>query len=106
MLRNGRFANEKFFAGWRFEPAAIKVSFRTISLNAARGARMPRVFVSRKSLVNGKGKVAVAGCRDRSRHVVGHVVDDSAPRGVFSLLSPWVEVEIRDLQSQEIVVVL
>ena len=46
--------------------------FRAISLNAARRARNTSGGIKRQGVVDGESKLAVVGCRDKSRRVGGH----------------------------------
>jgi hypothetical protein len=58
-----------------------------ISLNAPGRAAKTGAGIALKSFVDREGEIAVGACRDRSRLIVGHVVDNSARYSILDLLS-------------------
>jgi len=76
--RRGRdqiFLNER-----GFDAATLQMTFGAIALNAARRAGKASAGAALDSLLDGESEIAVGACRDRSRHVVGHCIDDTAGR--------------------------
>jgi hypothetical protein len=84
--RDRRRGDQIFFAEGSFLPKAIEMTLRTISLDAANGARMPGVFVAKGGLFDSEGIVVGAG-RVLSRRVVGHVSKSNPPRRLSGWLS-------------------
>ena len=69
-----------FFAECSLDAPALKMAFGAIPLNAAWRPGEASASVALDGLLYGESEIAVGGCRDRSRLVVGHVVDDSTAR--------------------------
>jgi hypothetical protein len=53
------------------------MAFSAIALDATRRAGKTSASISLQSVIDGESKIAVVACRDRARHVVGHVVYDT-----------------------------
>ena len=81
-------AKSGIFRRTSFDPAAVQMTFGAIALNAARGAGKSGPAVALKGLIDGQRKFAVGACRDRSRRVVGHAVNDNRSRSTPRRLSP------------------
>ena len=70
-----------FFAELGLDEAALEVAFGAIALNTARSAGETSASVALQGLVDRQGEIAVVGCRDKSRLVVGH-------RGMITAIVP------------------
>jgi len=79
--------NEIFFAEGGFDQPAFEVALGAISLDAARRAGKPGARVAFQGLVDSNGEFAVGTCRDRSRLVVGHAVNNNPARSTPRRLS-------------------
>ena len=81
VLVHRRWRYEVLFAELGLDEAALQMAFGTVALDAAGRAGEPGTGVPLQGLVNRQGEIAVVGCRDRSRQVVGH-------RGMITGLVP------------------
>jgi hypothetical protein len=90
---------KKLNAEWRLNAVAIEITFCAIALHAAGGSWETSLLVPPKGLLDRKGIIVVAGCRDRSRQVAvcrrlvsllvtAHEINDSAAMRARFRLSP------------------
>jgi hypothetical protein len=71
-----------------FDKPALQMAFCAITLDAARRAGKAGTCVALQSIINSQSEIAVVACRDRSRQVVGHKLNDNPPRSTPQRLSP------------------
>jgi hypothetical protein len=88
VLIDGGGGNKILLAERSFDEPAFEVPVGAVPLNGAGRAGKAGACVTLDSLFNGKRELAVGGGHDRSRQVVGHVVDDTAARPTSRRLSP------------------